>query len=211
MLTRPAEYEPQPSDANYIAWDGTNEEVKADLLRSMPSLFSEDLPPCNAIAQVAYEQLVHALRQRWLSCNGKEPAADTCRIIQSKLTNQNMMWPACANAREKPKSTPPRNEAIFKWKLRWISYFVREAESFEPITESSIIRRQRGCPVPYELELRVIKMKPDVLEMWRVWRDKKRANPPSSGNGEQADGDVTESFDDTNSKCEDEQGATGPH
>ncbi|KAJ4302671.1 hypothetical protein N0V90_001560 [Kalmusia sp. IMI 367209] len=165
--------ERQTDGAIAFGLDGSTQLSDADLLRSG----TKDLPPCYAIIQVAYENVVNELRKRWLYRHGEESIADTCRFVHSNLSNQNLMWPLLTRARERNKRNIPwRRRRVFEYELRWIEYFVREAE-----TTGFNLEQDEQFPIPKELGLQCEKS--DVLKMWETWLKKRRANPLSARSG----------------------------
>ena len=142
----------------------------------MPSLFGVDLPPCNAEIQVAYENVVTVLRSRWLNQRGRVAAIDLCNAMKTDLTNQNFMYPAFSIKGKYKKRKPWRRENVFKYELRWIEYFVREAQAQCPdlMTESEIMERRKEASAPGVLGFNLADW-PDVRNLWDEWHVKKRA------------------------------------
>lgn len=145
---------------------------------TVPALFGKDLPPCGAEIQVAYDNVNTRLRQRWLSHRGQLSASDICQTVKEELSNQNLMWPAfCFKAGQFKKRKPWRRENVFHYEVRWIDYFVREAQAPEPMTESEIVDREKQPSVPNVLGFTCDKK--EVLELWDAWHTKKRARAPA--------------------------------
>ena len=146
----------------------------------MPSLLGKDLPPCGLNPQVAYENVNARLRKRWIYFRGKKTASDVCQVVKDDLDNQNFLFPAfsvpSAIGRSKQQRTPWRREAVFSYEVRWIDYFLREAQAMEPMTESELIAHAEQPSIPKELGLRCDEK--DVLALWDAWHAKKRAPSP---------------------------------
>jgi hypothetical protein len=142
----------------------------------VPSLFGVDLPPCNAEIQVAYENVVTILRSRWLAQRGRIAAIDLCNSVKTDLINQNFMYPAFSIKGKYKKRKPWRRENVFKYELRWIEYFVREAQAQCPdlMTESEIMERRKEASAPGVLGFNLADW-PDVRNLWDEWHMKKRA------------------------------------
>jgi len=141
----------------------------------VPSLFGVDLPPCGPETQVAYENVVNKLRSRWLAQRGKASTVDLCLAFKDELANQNTLWPAFYLKGPNKKRKPWRREQVFMWELRWIDYFLQEAQAQVPelLSESEIMERKKEPSVPTALGLNL--KRDDVRKMWDEWHLKKRA------------------------------------
>jgi hypothetical protein len=142
----------------------------------VPSLFGVDLPPCNAEIQIAYENVVNLLRFRWLDQHGQTDAVDLCHAVKTELTNQNFMYPAFSIKGKYKKRKPWRRENVFKYELRWIDYFIKEAQAQCPdlMTESEVLERRKEASAPGVLGFNLADW-PDVRKLWDEWHVKKRA------------------------------------
>lgn len=142
----------------------------------MPSLFGLDLPPCNADIQVAYENVVNRLRVRWLNQRGSIGTVDLCHAVKTELSNQNFMFPAFSIKGPFKKRKPWRRENVFKYELRWIDYFVKEAQAQSPdlMTESELMERRKESSAPAALGFN-LGDRPDVRKLWDEWNAKMRA------------------------------------
>jgi hypothetical protein len=148
-------------------------------MRTVPPLFSKDLPPCGMNPQVAYENVVALLRKRWLYFHGEKSLTDVCRVVKDGLDNQGFLFPVRgpSSTTTRPQQRMPwRREAVFYFETRWIEYFLREAQATEPMTEPNLISHENQSSIPKELGLRCDKK--DVLALWDAWHAKKRAPSP---------------------------------
>jgi hypothetical protein len=93
------------------------EEERA-LLPYMPSLFSDALPPCGLIPQIAYENVVQRLRKLWLQCAVDHPVnihvLDLCKQIAEELSNESDEHPIDSQLGSKARR-PWRRENVFKY------------------------------------------------------------------------------------------------
>jgi len=163
-------------DARYSRW-------LAD--RAVPILFSNDLPPCGLLPQLAYENTVHRLRKLWLERAHQEsadiPLPSLCRLVLDDLKAEEEEIPAGSQAGTKNR-TPWRRETVFQYELRWAKYFVREAETAEKrvtMTEKQLDKQDfmdKMYPIPKELKIYVNNKKNQkmVSDMWKEWHHKKR-------------------------------------
>ncbi|ORX93020.1 hypothetical protein BCR34DRAFT_243814 [Clohesyomyces aquaticus] len=151
------------------------------LLQYMPALFNRTLPPCGLEIQVAYESVCARLRWRWLENRGQKTPLDVCHVIKGELDRDERVWPVMSNLRFTKKRKPWRRENVFRYELRWIKYFIREAQvlSQSPglMTESELSNASMDSPVPPEVGLNISRS--DVLGMWNTWNSLKRARIPS--------------------------------
>jgi len=141
----------------------------------VPALFGTDLPPCGLEIQVAYENVNARLRERWLDHRGRLGAVDICQAVKDELSNQNFLFPAFSIKGTAKKRKPWRRENVFKYELRWIDYFVREAQAQAPelMTESEIMDRKKEASAPAVLGFNINRQ--DVSRLWDAWNEKKRA------------------------------------
>ncbi|KAI4941043.1 hypothetical protein J4E86_010543 [Alternaria arbusti] len=153
--------------------------------RAVPILFSNDLPPCSLLPQLAYENTVHRLRKLWLERAHQEsadiPLPSLCRLVLDDLKAEEEELPAGSQAGTKNR-TPWRRETVFQYELRWVKYFVREAETAEKrvtMTEKQLDKQDfmdKMYPIPKELKIYVNNKKNQkmVSDSWKVWHHKKR-------------------------------------
>ncbi|KAF2261166.1 hypothetical protein CC78DRAFT_535877 [Lojkania enalia] len=144
----------------------------------MPSLFATNLPPCGPRVQVAYENVVDRLRSIWLNQRGRVSVLDICYAVKHTLDSQKARFPTFALKPLHQRPQPYRSEAVFKFELPWIDYFVREAQTqtSERMSESEIIDRKKESPIPPELGF--VLTRNDVLKMWDQWNEKRWAKKP---------------------------------
>ncbi|KAF1829389.1 hypothetical protein BDW02DRAFT_574020 [Decorospora gaudefroyi] len=174
-------------------------EEELMLLPYMPTLFSNDLPPCGPIPQLAYENTVRRLRKIWLQRANQSlvdiPILGICTWVLEDLEAEAEECPIdsqlCTKAR-----TPWRREKVFKYEIRWARYFVREAKRFE--NKSTMTEQERDEQefmdllflVPKELRI-YIQDKANrkwVMDLWKEWHIKKRGTAPQNGSGLDAGG-----------------------
>ncbi|KAI4702774.1 hypothetical protein J4E89_010308 [Alternaria sp. Ai002NY15] len=153
--------------------------------RAVPILFSNDLPPCGLLPQLAYENTVRRLRKLWLERAHQEsadiPLPSLCRLVLDDLKAEEEELPAGSQAGTKNR-TPWRRETVFQYELRWAKYFVREAETAEKrvtMTEKQLDKQDfmdKMYPIPKELKIYVNNKKNQkmVSDMWKEWHHKKR-------------------------------------
>lgn len=150
----------------------------------MPSLFGKDLPPCGPEIQLAYENVNKRLRKQWLADLGATSALDVCLAVRCELEHDEKNRPPFSRPSATTRvlgryRTPWRRESVFLYELRWIDYFVREANEAreanhaEPMTESGILARA-GPPSELHLPLE----RQDILQLWDAWHAKKRGTSP---------------------------------
>ncbi|PSN71598.1 hypothetical protein BS50DRAFT_570925 [Corynespora cassiicola Philippines] len=166
-------------------------DEEARLLPFVPSLFAKDLPPCGPEIQVAYENVNGRLRELWLFHRGRLTAVEVTQAVKEELNNQNFMYPAHTLKGEVKLRKPWRRESVFQYEMRWIEYFVRDAQAQDPalMTESEILDRKKESLIPAVLGLTT--KHPAVLTMWEGWHEKKRAKTPDMhllGNGKNSNG-----------------------
>lgn len=137
-----------------------------------------DLPPCGMEVQVAYEIVNTRLRQTWLNHRGRLSAVDICQAVKAELRDQNYLWPPYSVKGRFKRRQPWCRENVFKFQLRWIDYFSREAHAQIPelMTESEIMDRKKQSSIPLELGLDL--QRGDVMRLWDQWHEKKRAKTP---------------------------------
>lgn len=149
----------------------------------MPKLFGLHLPPCGAEVQVAYEMVVTRLREKWLLLRGQQSASFIVGEVHEELFNEQLKWSAgYLKGPYKPRK-PWCREEVFKYQLRWIHYFVREAYALEPDSEQLMTESELSaklgmlCVVPPELYFLQIENE-ILLAKWENWHAKKRAASP---------------------------------
>lgn len=143
----------------------------------MPALFGHDLPPCGVEIQVAYENVKNELRRVWLAHRGQLNILDVCRVVKDDLKYQAKVFTPFSPAGKRRK--PWRRENVFKYELRWMDYFLREAYAQAPelLTESELLDRLKESSVPLELAFNITRH--DILKLWDEWNAKKRAKTPT--------------------------------
>jgi len=186
-------------------------EEELALLPNMPILFSNDLPPCGLLPQLAYENTVRRLRKLWLERAHQEsadiPLPSLCRLVLDDLKAEEEELPAGSQAGTKNR-TPWRRETVFQYELPWAKYFVREAETAEKrvtMTEKQLDKQDfmdKMYPIPKELKIYVNNKKNQkmVSDMWKEWHHKKRGTVEQEsaglGVGGAKDDDVEPAGDD---------------
>lgn len=145
----------------------------------MPTLFSNDLPPCGLEPQLAYENVVQRLRKLWLERathpSANLPTPSLCRLILDDLKTEE------ENSSSSIR-TPWRRDSVFQYELRWAKYFVREAETAEKrhvMTEKQLDKQEfmdRMFPIPKEVKIPVRNQKNQkmLLKLWKTWHHGKR-------------------------------------
>ncbi|KAF2868333.1 hypothetical protein BDV95DRAFT_579618 [Massariosphaeria phaeospora] len=154
---------------------------EAALLPYLPALFGNDLPPCGAEVQVAYENVNARLRDIWMANRGRLAVSDVCQAVQEELANQKFMYPPNSQKGQFKKRKPWRRENVFLFETRWIEYFVEEAAAYakamDAMTESEIINTKKQSVIPEVLGIHTDRA--DVHALWREWHEKKRAKTPA--------------------------------
>ena len=88
------------------------------LLPYMPSLFSDALPPCGLIPEIAYENVVQRLRKLWLQRAVDHPVnihvLDLCKQIAEELSNESDDQPIDSQLGSKARR-PWRRENVFNY------------------------------------------------------------------------------------------------
>jgi hypothetical protein len=88
------------------------------LLPYMPTLFSDDLPPCGLIPQIAYENVVQRLRKLWLQRAVDHPVnihvLDLCKQVAEELSEEADDQPVDSQLGTKARR-PWRRENVFKY------------------------------------------------------------------------------------------------
>ncbi|PVI07633.1 hypothetical protein DM02DRAFT_700547 [Periconia macrospinosa] len=143
-----------------------------ELTDQVPSLLNQELPPCGPIPQVAYENVNTELCSLWFQYEGKKPLDEICRAVHQDLLNEKLAYDA-------PKMRWRRTE-VFHYEIRWASYFVRESQRPELLTESELLEQHKESFIPTELGFTCGSK--HLLELWEEWHRKKRAistQPPS--------------------------------
>jgi hypothetical protein len=138
----------------------------------MPSLITTTLPPCGLDATIAYENVLHRLRLLWLYTPAPTSLLSLCATVELALAHENLIYPL----------RPYRRLAIFIYELRWIKYFIREADVAEKWDKMSTEEKRtqefmdRLYVMPKELEIGFQKKENQegVLMKWEVWNTVKR-------------------------------------
>jgi hypothetical protein len=147
----------------------------------VPPLFGKDLPPCGPEIQVAYENVVGRLRELWFAHHGRTSATDICRIAKENLDRQKEAFPnSFAGKPSSSRPRPWRRQNVFNYELKWIAYFIREAQildgAHEKKSEAELLEFKKESPVPNELGLHL--NNGAVIKMWGEWHGKKRVLAP---------------------------------
>ncbi|KAH8733165.1 hypothetical protein GQ44DRAFT_583107, partial [Phaeosphaeriaceae sp. PMI808] len=163
----------------------SNPHLEPALLSQMPSLFSKTLPPCGPKIQVAYENIVHCLRNLWIQHAAKGLSDIStlyiCHQIKEDIDRENQENPVTV-AGSSSLRVPWRSTVVFKYELRWVNYFVREADVLERWPRMSLIQQQQQefentqYAVPRELlvTLRRTRNRAAVRALWEEWHEEKR-------------------------------------
>ncbi|KAI8940860.1 hypothetical protein NX059_002121 [Plenodomus lindquistii] len=181
---------PDSSNSNSRLSAGSVDAVtKAELLSSMPSLFSADLPPCGLHPQCAFENINNRLRKLWLQKSHNPTVTvcilDLCKLVHDNLDDENQEHPQ-GTLRLTKSRRPWRLEGVFYYELLWSKWFIREAEIQERLPHmnegelDSQAFMDRLHPIPKELRLTVKDRvnKEGILELWKAWGRAKRGLPP---------------------------------
>ncbi|KAH5148568.1 hypothetical protein HBH70_028570 [Parastagonospora nodorum] len=161
-------------------------ELTQHLLPNMPSLFTLALPPCGLEIQLAYQNIVHSLRRRWLRAAADDPATkptalDIALSLKSDLDDEAVIHPPGSLAHTKTRR-PWRRENVFNFEIRWAAYFVREAEVEKGWGKTDAEERRKVeysqlmDLIPQELGVAVRRRGnvEDVYALWREWHAGKR-------------------------------------
>ncbi|KAH5027817.1 hypothetical protein HBI64_203220 [Parastagonospora nodorum] len=150
------------------------------------TLFTLALPPCGLEIQLAYQNIVHSLRRRWLRAAADDPATkptalDIALSLKSDLDDEAVIHPPGSLAHTKTRR-PWRRENVFNFEIRWAAYFVREAEVEKGWGKTDAEERRKveysqlRDLIPQELGVAVRRRGnvEDVYALWREWHAGKR-------------------------------------
>lgn len=102
---------------------------------TVPTLFDTTLPPAGPIVQIAYSNVNKRLREMWLRYRGLWSVSDVCHAVRANLENEAARCPPFKHGEVLHGMwvrVPWRREVVFFYELRWVEYFVHEAEGVHP-------------------------------------------------------------------------------